>query len=439
MSFFGFSDSETIPLLGLVIVLAGIFVSNYRGDFRRVWSPLTIVAVIFAYYCVLGPYQAVSTGKTYERLVDMRPFYASALWGALISLLAIVIGFNLNQSRGRTVWMDTNVVLKSLKYYGRSTVILGFILVTIYTGGGIANLFNPLDAEAVSIIGGSFANYLSLGINILVPGITFLFAYYIHKKEGLLWFLVPFVLTTGLFITLGFRYRIVLLVGAMTITFFVKNRKKPNLVFAALAIFAFISFMGFINETRTYGRGLDLTKLEDKKKSYYESGLSESLIFQTSGAAIDMIPGQYPYAGFAPIISTLQFPIPRAIFPQKASADYLFNFLDSIYGKKYSKGAAFMMYGEYYLAFGWIGLILGSFLIGWFYKSCWVKFVANSHNPLATVIYAVTVVFLYVIISRGYLPQVTMLYFFIVFPVYFIQRLVKSKYHSQSKRIARGA
>ncbi|HEY4654412.1 MAG TPA: hypothetical protein VIH22_07855, partial [Cyclobacteriaceae bacterium] len=132
----------------------------------------------------------------------------------------------------------------------------------------------------------------------------------------------------------------------------------------------------------------------------------------------------------------LTFPIPRAIFPQKGSADYLFNFLQQLFGE-YGKGAAMMSFGEHYLAFGWFGIALGGFLIGWYSKKLWRWFLANQRNPFVIVAYVVTVMYLYVVISRGYLPQVTMLFFFTVFPVFAVLWLVRRRIPRRSRHVRR--
>ena len=95
------------------------------------------------------------------------------------------------------------------------------------------------------------------------------------------------------------------------------------------------------------------------------------------------------------------------------------------------------MFGEHYLAFGWIGIIIGGFLLGWFYKKLWVWFQANSNNPVIVVVYAVTLSYAYVIISRGYLPQVTMLFFFSVYPIYFVSSLISKRYRDPKRTLSR--
>jgi hypothetical protein len=217
----------------------------------------------------------------------------------------------------------------------------------------------------------------------------------------------------------------------MVIVYYYAMGRRPNVIFISLAVFAFISLMGIINISRQYNAGLNVSKLDNENtEGYYESGLREAYIFQTSGAIIDIVPERHPHAGFQPIVSTIVFPIPRAFFPEKNSAEYLFDALDAIYGKKVSQGAAMMSYGEYYLAFGWVGIVLGCGLIGWLYRKLWNWYLANSTNSFVMTAYAVTVSYLYVIISRGYLPQVVNLFFFSVFPIYVALRMARKYYYT---------
>lgn len=422
-----FIADEIVPFVGLLLTVVAILIVSYTKGFKEFWSPLTIIAIIFGYYCCLGPYQAVTSGDTFDRLINMRKYYPSALWGALISLWSYVLGFYLHgKGNPKIIPQFSNDVLLE---YGKKTFLVGFILFTISTGGNVTKLINPLNAEYVEQVGGSVANYLGLSLNFLIPGITLLFLYFIATRKGLLWFVIPFVLAIGIFITLGFRYRLVLLIGSIAIVYYQTQKKRPNIIFISFAIFLFISFMGIINLTRQYGSGLNVKKLEGKDtQGYYKSGLRESLIFQTSGAIIDIIPEHHPHAGFQPIWSTIIFPIPSTVYKEKNSSKYLFDALDAIYGKKHSKGAAVMAYGEYYLAFGWLGIIIGGIITGWFYRKLWNWYRINSMNPLVLVAYAVTVTYLYVILSRGYLPQVTNLFFFSVIPIYVVLNAARKKY-----------
>src|SRR5690606_24196851 len=243
---------------------------------------------------------------------------------------------------------------KWLSYYGKWITMLGFILFTISTKGNITQLINPLDAQSVpERAGGSFANYLNLSVNFLITGITLLFIHFVRTKKGLLWFAIPFVLALGIYTSIGFRYRLILLLGSVVASYYLTKRIRLSALVATAGVLLLSTLVGIINLTRTYKRGLNLESIEQEdSRSFFESGLRESLIFQCTGAAIELVPETYEHVGFQPIISTLLFPIPRAIYPEKASARYLFDFLDHVFGP-YGQGAAMMSFGEYYLAFGW--------------------------------------------------------------------------------------
>jgi hypothetical protein len=84
-------------------------------------------------------------------------------------------------------------------------------------------------------------------------------------------------------------------------------------------------------------------------------------------------------------------------------------------------------YGEHYLAFGWIGIIIGGLATGMFSRIGWNWFLRRKEEQLAIVFIAVFNSFLYVVLSRGYLPQVVMNFFFTLGPIiYLINRSSKA-------------
>lgn len=424
---FSLTSAEALPFYGLLVTVVAIIVYGYMKDYGIFWSPLTIIAIIMAYYCLLGPYEAIVSNETYDRLINMRKFYPAAFWGAWVSLLSIAAGFFMNSRSGLNV-VFPRIPDEMLARYGKRVVIVSLVLFSFSTGGNIVGFINPLDADAVST-SGSFSNYFLLSINFLVPGICLLFAYWLKTRRQFAWLVVATLICVGLYLTLGFRYRIILLIGSLAITYYLAIGKRPNPILAPLLIGGLISLMGIINITRSYGSGLDTEKLEETDTEvYYKSGLRESMIFQTSGAVIATSSAKQQYVGITPIVSTLLFPIPQRFYPQKNSAAYVLTILKSIYGDKYFQGSAFMAYGEHYLSFGWWGVVGWGLLIGWLYRRIWNWFSSNKSNLWVIVAYAVTVSFAFILLSRGYLPQVTMLFFFSVFPIYFVMGIVRRRF-----------
>jgi hypothetical protein len=262
----------------------------------------------------------------------------------------------------------------------------------------------------------------------MIPGVTLLFAYFISTRKGLWWFVIPCLLALGVFITMGFRYRIILLVGALGITFFSYRRIRPSLAVIVSAFAGLIVVMGYLNLSRRYYTGLDTEKLQAASvENAYSRGLDEARIFGITGAVVDYVPAKLPYAGTQPFVSTLLFPIPSTILPNKNSAQYLITTWKGIFGPVHWQGSAMLGFGEYYLAFGWGGVVVLCFITGWYLRKLWNWYDANSSDLFACCVYAVVVTFLYVVVSRGYLPQIVMLFFFSAYPIVFFYQRAKAK------------
>jgi hypothetical protein len=231
-------------------------------------------------------------------------------------------------------------------------------------------------------------------------------------------------MTAGIYTSLGFRYRLALLAGSLYILYHLVRRIRPNLFLAAALCALLIFGAGYIGAGRNYGRGLDLATIESKSPTeLFLTGLDEASIFWTSAGLLQAVPQDYPYVGFKPIINTLLFPIPSALFPAKDSADYLLGVLAVIYGSlEIALGAAFMGWAEWYLMGGWLGLIAMSALIGWAYRWLWEWFRPRHQDALAASFYAGAVCYQYVILSRGYMPQQAMLFAFTVLPLWVLYR-----------------
>jgi hypothetical protein len=74
----------------------------------------------------------------------------------------------------------------------------------------------------------------------------------------------------------------------------------------------------------------------------------------------------------------------------------------------YEAGAAMPFYAEWYVAFGWTGLVISSFLVGFLCKRLWVWFLQRRDDKLVILIYTTTLGFLYFFFSRGYTPIMTL-------------------------------
>ena len=83
-------------------------------------------------------------------------------------------------------------------------------------------------------------------------------------------------------------------------------------------------------------------------------------------------------------------------------------------------GAAINNYGEYYLMFGWLGIIVGSFIFGLILKKLWIWILIHKDEEIAIPLYLLNISFIYMVISRGYLSQQFQIYAFSIFPIVLI-------------------
>lgn len=397
-----------------------------RALWRLAWfQPPVLLSVVFLYYTVFGPLQALNQEDWIDRNIDLRYGFGIAWQGAAVAFASFLVGYGLLRQRLPQPKEATSFDPRQAWRLGRTLNLIGLALFALISGPRLLVLLNPLTARQAEVVAagldlGPFANYAGLAINLLIPGILLMTAAWVKTRPNLAELVLWFLAAAGIYTTLGFRYRLALLLSGMMILWFLARGRQPSSWVVIPSIIGLIAMAGFIGLTRSYGQGLDLTALEGL--GFWEimmAGFGESGIFLTSGAVMTLVPSSIPYAGLTPLINTLLFPIPAALLPTKDSADYLVNAIAGVYGSElHGQGAAFLNYAEYFLMGGWPTLIAGYLLLGWLCRRLWLWFIWRQQEPIAQVTYVCAVVYLYVVVSRGYLPQVVMLFAFTVLPLF---------------------
>ncbi|HLF34049.1 MAG TPA: O-antigen polymerase [Cyclobacteriaceae bacterium] len=433
------SFEENVYVLSMLVISVTILVKNYRQrNPLEFWSPLTVISLIYFYYVLVGPLLAIRNNETYFRFIDHREYVVYAWRISFIGLIGIISGFTLG--RKKTIYNHVESEIHSekdnVKKNGFRLFLIGLLGLTIFSGlGGVINKVSFWDINAFARPGyeGAFRNYFLHAIDFFIPAIVILFIYVIKRKFSVFWFLVFLFLALAVYTKEGFRWRYVVLGLSLMITYYCVVHKKPGLILITVIIISGIAFMGFLGLTRNYGRGLDLTSITGKSNTeIFLEGFGESSIFMTTGLLVKDVPELFDHINFDPLIQTIAMPVPRMIWPGKPSGDYI-EIYENLYGsKQFGYGTAVINFGEYYLSFGYIGVFVGGFLIGFFYRKIWDWFRRRPNDEAAIAFYAIAISYLYVIISRGYLPQVTMLFFFAVFPAYIIYWLNRNRSTAES-------
>ncbi len=435
------SGAELSVFLILLVLTAGILLTNYlKKDPVSFWSPMTIVALVYSYYVIAGPIQAILNGETLFRAVEHRGFVLQA-WGlCLVSQVAMLIGFNATRSGNRQRALKETKSTGVETIFGKRLFLIGFFFLLVIAGtGGLAAQINFMDAGYSAMEGyqGAFANYFYHGISFFITAACLLLISLLKNRQNLIWLVLVVLLALAIFTRQGFRYRHVLLGLSLVSTFYLYKGRKPNPVLLGSLAVVGITIMGIIGLTRAYNRGLQLQGIEGRsQEELFWAGFGESQVFLSTGLLYEQVPDVFEHIGFDPIIQSVTMPIPRVLWPGKPAGDYI-EIYQGLYGEiVFGIGVAVLNVGEYYLAFGWAGVIIGSFLIGFFYGKLWNWFKRNRTDPVAIVLYSITASFLYIIISRGYLPQVAMLFVFTVGPAWYVWRVHTKRLERQARYAA---
>jgi hypothetical protein len=428
------------------LLLLGLFaadllrIARSRDPLAWFQPPLFLMAFT-AYYLICGPLDRLIQGDWSDRGRDFRYAVPYALAGGAVFYGAVSLGYHQLCGWKPLRRFSTSFSVQRAQLFGQRLCWIGLGAYSLANGPKVIAQLNPLTARSAVVEAagglnlGAFANYANNALNLLIPGVLLLFASWVRQRRQP-WSLVIWTLVAvGLFTTLGFRYRVVTLLVPMAILWFLARGRRPSLALLSLGGLGLLLFSGVIGLTRSYGLGLDLTYLEGLNfGELFSSGFQETHVFLITGAVIENTPRTYEFVGLQPLISTLLIPIPSALLPNKGSAEYVFNavqYLFPIGRENYATGAAFMGYGEYYLMAGWLSLAGMGILLGWLLRCLWNWFSPRRQEVLAQVAYVCACGFLYVVVSRGYLPQVFTLFSFGVAPLfvlyYWQARPVKSR------------
>lgn len=432
------TDNEWLWFSILLLLMGGCIVWAAKSRDPRAWmQPPIVMMVILFYYTIAGPLHILSQRQWFDRGVDLRSGMDMAWAGAAVAFAAFLLGYGLLPQRLKAPSFSSMFQASQAKRLGERLNIFALIVFGMVEGGRLIAYLNPLDVanSSIDVAGvdlGAFTNYALLSINLLIPGCLLIAAAWIKQKNSPISLALWLMASAAIFTSLAFRWRLAVLMGSILMLWFLARRVRPNLVIIIPSILSLLAVAGIIGLTRTYSQGLNLRALEGLSPLDILLGSfgGESSTFLTSGAIMELTPKSIPYSGLTPLINTILFPLPSALFPAKDSAGYLIDATTIVYNSNvHNSGAALLNYAEYFLIAGWPSLALVSFLLGWLCRRLWLWFRLRGHEPIAQVTYVVNASYLYMVVSRGYMPQVVMLWFFTAAPLFMLY------YHNQSSEL----
>lgn len=427
---------EIALVAGLLVLIGGAFVTAYRSpDKTLFWNPLTLFATLFAYYFVFGPLVALATHNTILYGFDLRDMMWKAWLAGLLGLGSIYLGFAIRVRRFH-VRLVPNFGPELRKKFRKPLIILfglgfvGFLYDAYVSGHSLAELLLPwhsgegLESTGTERQGVAAGSYLFLMINVFIPAMCLLAALLAEKNKIKSFLLVglPALQVAFFYTSVGFRHRIVILILSLTATFYLMRRSRPSPGTLGLGSLGIVLLSGLVVLTRSYGQGLDLTKIASLSLTdIFLGGFADAGTFFTMGLVIDSFPSTVPYVGLDPFWIAATIPIPRELWPGKPYPVFL-EYFEYITG---TRGQAVPVTGEHYMMAGWFGIVIGGMILGMIYRCFWEFYRANPRNPVVVAMYAVSWALVFPVVNRGYLAQTLMEFFFDFLPLvvlYFLSR-----------------
>lgn len=401
-----------------------------------VWSPMSLVSVLFLYYCAIGPLYFVYMGQTVFLGVDFKPLYWKGWAASLVAYIFVGLGYL--SYRGKKGYIGQVCSDELLQKFAMGLIGLSFFAMLYWTTfyRATASMFNPFSSaeargEITQFTTNQFANYLVNFINLSIPAAVLSMLIWLQKRSFYAMGAFIFVATFGMafFLSSGFRFRIVWMTVALVAANYLWRKKRPNPLLLGGGGLLFVAAMGLIGMTRNYWQGLSLERAQGAKfTDYIDKGFNEAGIFVSLCSVLDVVPDKLDYTYWDPIWITVTFPVPRALWPDKPHSETM-----TVLGRSFGAnggeeaGQAIPFFGEWYIAFGWIGLMGSSFIFGWLCKRLWVWFLQRREDKLVILIYTVTLGFLYFVFSRGYTPIMVMNFVFGLFPFFLFYGWLRRK------------
>lgn len=423
---------EIVLALLLACIIAIPVVARILRDEFDVFEPCVLVAAVFLFYFVISPLISLATGTTEFLGRDFRLLYARGADATMVAVVAAWLGYSSpwGKAFGRAVgrWVPASPIStptgrRLMRRFGWMLTIgacAGVTLWVVLTGQPVSKFLLPgvvatSDTARLDDLQG--LNYLFLTLEWFTPAFLILIASGGLRSRLARWsyaFLVQIP-----FVSLGFRYRLVIFFGAwMTLTYLQRKRRPHVAILVSCALVALLLF-GYIAGARSYVRSYGSSgSLETGTATdVFEDARMDTRIYETFLAVLDAVPRRVDHTYWEPITYVFVLPIPREIWPEKphpSSVDKIDNAIGTYAAQ--GAGSALPNFGEYYLAFGWVGMVVGMFVFGVGCRALWSFYKSHPDSLWVHVIFSVSLPFIFQVIIRGYLAQIVQEWFFIVFP-----------------------
>ncbi|EHZ7343043.1 hypothetical protein K6O87_002579 [Vibrio vulnificus] len=424
-----------VYLLLWLLIVTTVFL--YFGGISK---HLTFLFVMFLalLYDFFTPLYGLANGWVSLFGNDISDWFAKGIMLSATSLLSIGVTYIfLCSNFVRKVDVLTKKTTISV-YKARIILIVGVSATVTWaaiSGYGVSSLFFIRNISGGASTGLSWDelnfdryNYLKQCVEFLIPGLVIAVASDMKKKELLVWFFI----VTLIFLSFGFRYRLILVFVAIVILKFYQKGFDLKLVRKIIVYgLIFVTLNIIFGNVRTYikavSRGIegDMALIEERQSKSFEESAADNFFKYSRNYLSNMSLLKYLDQGYAEhdygesmfyqiivralpgIIFGGEKPFPKSLEASKLS----WHSIEGLYA-----GEAFTYVMDFYFAFGIPGVIIFSSLL-----SVIIFFFSRDMNSLHKAIFiSITTASLFHYLTRGFLAGYLMSYLYMMFPLVYI-------------------
>jgi hypothetical protein len=397
-------NSSAVAIPTLVLILGLLIVSTALGTYflgRDVLAPVVIVSVLFTWLYVAKPLYILKTGITSPG-ADADAYQLSGWWTEAMrqSLLLVIACFLLFVAGTKAVSGTRSKPMKAeigrpqvfpscaptsfnwQRYWrvscGALVLAAGSYLFLIQSAGGFSAYFSGLALRSESLAGVSFLTLTGVPVNIcLFIGLAEMFGnpgVWTRERRAFLFI----VFTSSVTIALLSGGRAALLTGCLlpVIVLVHYGRKRLSLARAGLlgaAAFSLLLVLGALLRDSTFGSESGRTPIDFIAARFAD--IEKSLLGGVEAVPMDTLmrllgaqsEGDMTYQMGRTYSAILTWPIPRFLWAGKPAGGgntwFTEEYVPRFYGTARVESSISFI-GESYGNFGWIGVLLLSFVLG---------------------------------------------------------------------------
>ena len=437
-----------LSLTGLTILLSFPLLRACATRTLDPLAPVYIVAAAYFLYFVYAPGSNLITGDEYFFGKLITPLVPIGSLYAAVGILALWIGYYAPKI-GRTLAHAMPQPPASRDGAVTHAILIGvsaLALFGVYLQASHISWLRLLSLgqveEAAGWSGGlsgnenAFLNYFYSTVDWFTVAFMMLFAFSRRRRR---WLAPIFVCLLLAYTTIGFRYRILILLGAPAVYLWLKHRRRPSIATMAVVALICVAMIGVIGHLRTAFRSSAEVSVSDVSASAAGATFARSLnIYQPYLAIIDGIPSRSPFLWGSSFAYLLVHPIPRSVWPDKPEAPIATITRVTLGSEAAKAGVAYPNIGEFYANFGVLGIFVGMWLFGVALRGLYEYLKIHQDNEWARVLYAIALPFLVQVVSRGYFVQIMQEACFVFVPLVGSMWVIARRSRKGRKRLTHG-